>query len=230
MADLFSRKTVSRIADSLARYLPGDRLFAAKRIAGSALRRFLLGLSGELRRANGTLWDYQREILPDQTTKFLPEWERVVGIPDDCFSGTGTIDERRRDVLVKLAASGVQTADDFVTLAALFGVEITVQSGIDTVQFPITFPFLFIDNETEARFTIVITFKGVTTPFFPLQFPVVFGESVVGALICLFQKLKPANVNLVLLSEEIYDFYAQAGESLMQAGEPAALSGNRLIL
>jgi len=40
---------------------------------------------------------------------FLDEWERALGIPDDCFDLANTDDERRINILTKLAALGVQT-------------------------------------------------------------------------------------------------------------------------
>ena len=159
---------------------------------------FLKGLAGELFLADGYLRTYEQEIIPDQTVLFLEEWESAVGIPDDCFAGTADIDTRRTRVLVKLAALGVQTAQDFVDLATLFGITVTVGSALPSSIFPFTFPILFL-TPTEARFTILVTFTVTINNSFPLVFPFVFGDPIIGILECLYSKLKPANCDLIFV-------------------------------
>jgi len=194
---LFKRRDVEQYTDSLAAYLPGGALFASRSVKDSNFRKLLTGMAGELFRANGLLRDYSCEFLPDQTNKFLNEWESTLGIPDDCFSGTGSNDDRRRDVLVKLAALGVQTSQDFVDLGATFGVTVIVRAGINEITFPLTFPVVMFTTETEARFTIVVRFTVQESSRFPLIFPFTFGDGKIAILECLFTKLKPANCNII---------------------------------
>lgn len=195
MSSLFQRRDIEQYADSLADYFPNGRLFISKRANDSNFRKLLRGIAYTLFDANGLLIEY--DILPDETEKFLSEWESALGIPDDCFSGTGTNNERRRDILVKLASLGIQTAQDFVDLAALFGLTVVVKGGITENSFPLTFPFIFFDTDKEARFTIVIEFFVQGSSVFPFTFPFVFGSNEQAILECLFQKLKPANCNLI---------------------------------
>ena len=192
---LFQRRDLDQYADSLAQYLPGGELFASKSVKNSNFRKLLTGLAGELFNANGLLIEY--DTLPDKTVNFLSEWESVVGIPDCCFKGTGSNDERRRDILVKLVASGVQTAEDFIELAAIFGVTVTVNSGIDEITFPLTFPVYMFSTNKEARFTIMVRFTVLDSSRFPLTFPIVFGSDLISILECLFLKLRPANCNVI---------------------------------
>lgn len=194
---LFERRDLEQYTDSLAAYLPGGLLFAAKSIQDSNFRKLLRGMAGELFRANGYLITYSNEILPDQTVKFIEEWESALGIPDDCFTGTGTLTERRRDILVKLAALGVQTAQDFIDLGATFGVTVQVRSGIVNGLFPMTFPIILFDTPKQARFTIIVTFTVQAANQFPLVFPIVFGSQEIAILECLFTRLKPANCNII---------------------------------
>lgn len=177
--------------------MPGGALFASKSIQDSNFRKLILGMAGELFRANGLLREYSGEILPDETNKFLSEWESALGIPDTCFTGTGSNDERRRDTLVKLSALGIQTVQDFIDLAALFGITVTVTPGLDEIQFPLTFPVLMFSTETEARFTIVVNFSGTGISRFPYIFPLLFGSGEIAILECIFTKLKPANCNII---------------------------------
>ncbi len=207
---LFARRDIDQYTNSLADYLPGGCLFASASVSNSNFRKLLRGMAGELFRANGLLKEYSEEIIPDQTVKFIGEWEQALGIPDDCFSGTGSITERRRDVLVKLASLGVQTAQDFIDLGTIFGAAVTVQAGRDTITFPLTFPVFMFSTLKEARFTIVFTVESEIFPYtfpltfpakaaetFPLTFPITFGVSEQSILECLFTALKPANCKVI---------------------------------
>jgi uncharacterized protein YmfQ (DUF2313 family) len=185
---------------ALAAYLPNGKTFEAKNILGSNFNQLLRGLAGEMRSAQEHLAVLEAEYFPDNTTLFLDEWERVLGIPDDCFSGTGSAETRRTHILVKLASLGIQTAQDFIDLAALFGVIVSVTPGADTRTpsvFPLTFPFILDGPATDLRFTIFVTFTVPDSSRFPMIFPFTFGSDVVVILECLFNRLKPENCRLI---------------------------------
>ena len=194
---LFERRDIEQYTDNLASYLPNNILFESRHVEDTVLRNLLVGFAGELFRVNGLIKEYVEEIIPDTTVKFIPEYESLLGIPDECFKGERTLDERRRDILVKIASSGVQTADDFVNLAALFGITVTVVSAAEASVFPLILPFQVFDNITEARFTIIVSHTGVTVDAFPYTFPFVFGSSQLAVLECLFNKLKPSNCKVI---------------------------------
>lgn len=194
---LFERRDIEQYTDSLADYLPGGCLFASASVSNSNFRKLLRGMAGELFRSNGLLKEYSEQIIPDQTVKFIEEWESALGIPDDCFSGTGTLTERRRDILVKLASLGVQTAQDFIDLATTFGITVTVGAGIDEITFPLVFPIVMFTTLRDARFTIVVRFTVQAANRFPLVFPITFGSGEIAILECLFTKLKPANCEII---------------------------------
>lgn len=194
---LFARRNIEDYTDSLAAYLPGGDLFASRNIKDSNFRKLLRGMAGELFRANGLLRDYNRDILPDQTVQFIDEWEKAVGIPDECFSGSGTLNNRRRDVLTKLASLGVQTQQDFIELAAIFGIDVQILQGTETSMFPMTFPATFFNSLRESRFTIVVIFTVPAANRFPYTFPFLFGGAGTAILECLFNKLKPSNCKVI---------------------------------
>lgn len=186
---LFSNGTVVNFAESLIRYIPGGTLFQGFRTQGKNQHSFILGLSPTLQTVNEFLNLYNQEIYPDTTEEFLEEWESTVGISDDCLQVEGlTNEERQRNIVVKLAEMNVQTSQDFVDIAAVFGVAATVVGGIDpSVAPPIT-------PDKTARFTIVVQF--VPTTVFPYTFPIVFGSSAITILECLFLKIRPANCDV----------------------------------
>lgn len=197
--------------NSLANYLPSGRAFAAKNVEDTVTRGLLAGLSGELLRNAELVQEFRDQIIPDETVLFVDEWESALGIPDACFTGQGTIDERRADVLAKLASLGVQTAEDMRRLALqIYGIELTIRNPTrdpDNV-FPYTFnptgeldpggdggTFTFGLSDREARFQIVIEYDNLPEPvLFPLTFPIPFGTREVAVIECLLTKLRPANV------------------------------------
>ena len=185
---------------SLVDYLPNGKLFESKNIKDSNFNQLLRGLAGELFTAQGYLCTLEKEYFPDETNLFLSEWEQALGIPDDCFSGAGTNDERRRDILVKLASLGIQTADDFVELGKLFGVDITITPGVEAASFTLSFPLLFFSSPTDSRYTIIINFPLPTGGFFIYNFPIVFGDETQSILRCLFSKLRPSNCQVIFRS------------------------------
>ena len=194
---LFQTRDTDAFRDSLAKYLPGGKLFTAKNIESKGLYKLLNGLAPELFNANDLLKQYSEEYLPDQTEKFLDEWERALGIPDECFDGVGDVASRRRDIIVKLSSLGVQTVDDFVTLATLFGVVVNVFPGLDVFNNPLLVPGVTFYSKAAARYTVVIAFVLEPSPAFPYEFPILFGDDLIAILECLFNRLRQANGQVI---------------------------------
>ncbi len=190
---LFPFKTVSQMATSFANYLPGGKLFIAKNDPLKNLQKYIQGISEEAVRANNLLNAYNEQFYPDKTVDFLEEWERAVGIPDECLVSVGlTIQERRRDVLTKLAGMAAQTAQDFEDVATAFGISSTVVGGKDPLVSPVIVP------DKTARFTIVVIF--IPPEVFPYTFPFTFGSDQISVLQCLFRKMAPANCQVLFQS------------------------------
>lgn len=187
---LFKLHTQKQHANSLASYLPNDRLFSGKLNDESELRKLLTGLAEELQRAERYTSDFfeQRDI--EKTTDLIEEWESAVGIPDGCFTNDGTIEERRNHVLIKLAQS-IQTTKDFERIGELLGFQylsVIPLLSSDNPPIPIELP--------KARFIVLVTGVGVapknppyTVPFIPSK-----GDSLIQ---CLFERIKPANVRFI---------------------------------
>ena len=66
------------------------------------------------------------EVRPNTAVALLPDWERVVGLPDDCSSLASTLNERQAAVLEKVVTKPTLNASEFVRIGASFGVTITV--------------------------------------------------------------------------------------------------------
>jgi uncharacterized protein YmfQ (DUF2313 family) len=109
--------------------------------------------------------DLINEADPNTTLELLTDWERLVGLPDNCQTGLSeTVGERRQDILRKLRFRGGQSRQFFVDLALAFGY---------TVEIDETFPFRAGRNRSGDRcYDVawlhhwrVITDSAVTTYF-----------------------------------------------------------------
>lgn len=186
MTFIVQKPDIENVIKSMAAYLPGGRLFEAALVEDTNLNDLLQGLSSILLDAENYLYIYNSEFIPDNTTVFIDDWERVLGIPDDCFPGPSEPDLsiRRKHILIKLASLGAQTVQDFINIADILGFPGTqVIPGVDAGVTPIN----------EARFTIVVNFLLPPENIFPLNYPIPFGTEQFAILQCLFTKLKPAN-------------------------------------
>ena len=176
-------------ADAVAAYLPNGPLFEAKSIGGSNLRGLIKGLAGEFKRMQDAISLLQSEYLPDATSVFLEEWESALGIPDECFNGTGSLAERQTWVLAKLASMGVQTESDFEALVVVFGLTADVIPGYTYGR---AHPGYFADDKT-ARHSLVVEFTVLSPDVFPYAFPLTFGSARLGLMRCLLSRLIPSD-------------------------------------
>lgn len=193
---MFKERTQAQQANVLGQYLRDDNLHEAKNRDDSVLRKILLGLASEWLNFRSQLNDVVNEYNPNNTTDLIEEWEAFVGIPDSCIAVASTLEQRRLNILLKLAGINVSTAKQFKNVAAILGYSIEVSNGVDTSTFPLTLPFLLI-AEAAAPFTIVITLPASLKPVgFPLTLPFTLTAEQPEILNCLFNKLKPANTQL----------------------------------
>ncbi|MGU7784874.1 YmfQ family protein [Burkholderia sp. PU8-34] len=75
-------------------------------------------------RANYLLVD----AFPGTTYELLPEWESTLGLPDPCAGESPTIQQRRNQVVARLANSGGQSIPYFETLAENLGYDSAIEN------------------------------------------------------------------------------------------------------
>jgi uncharacterized protein YmfQ (DUF2313 family) len=193
---MFKERNQTQQADILSQYLRDDRLHEAKNTEDSTLRKILIGLASEWLNFRNKINEVSNEYNLQKTTALIQEWEGFVGIPDSCIPVSSTIEQRRLNVLLKLAGINATTESQFKKIAEILGYNIEVSNGVSTSTFPLTFPFLLISQDS-APFTIVITLPSSIQPSgFPLTFPFTLTSQQPAILDCLFNKLKPANTQL----------------------------------
>lgn len=197
MNNPFLPNTLVENTDCLVAYLPDGRLFAAKNIEGSNLRKLYTAFSYEYGRLQNKIYEISFEDDLSNTVNLINEWEKALQIPDDCFSNTTTMAQRRKQIVAKFALMNITTEQDWIDLAWFFGFRIKIEYGIQYNTFTMKFPLYFAGSNKAARFTMIITFMGISKPknIFTMQFPIVFEEDM-NFMLCLLKKLKPANVNI----------------------------------
>lgn len=144
-----------------------------------------------------------REVDPRSTVELLEDWERLLGLPDECDGQEDkTIQERRTRIIQLLTTRGGQNEQFYKELASNFGFEVDVISAED--QPPFTAGSKAGDRLTNGpwRYAFVINA--------PADFLVRFraGQGAAGdplvkvgndTLQCLMEKYKPAHT-IVLFS------------------------------
>lgn len=204
--------------DALAANLPSGRVWRAKHRPDGNLRKLLAGMAPTMRSIDGFLERFVDQVIPPTTEDYLSEWEEALGIPDGCFSVGTTTAARQLAISIKLVVlAGISTEQDFIDLAAIFGLTITAKSGIDHVSvadggYELATPLIAIGSFTggvdEARQTLVITESYPEDTTFPWPFSAAaspppppvglkFATSGQNSLRCLIRKLAPANINVI---------------------------------
>lgn len=85
---------------------------------GAVLTAMLRATAEELARLDSGAWRLLDETNPQSTVEGLEDWERVLGLPDECGLAADTLAERRIQVLRKLVRPVGQDIPFFEALAA----------------------------------------------------------------------------------------------------------------
>ncbi|UHG95291.1 YmfQ family protein [Pseudomonas sp. 7-41] len=81
------------------------------------LEKILLGVSQELARIDVRAFDLINEMDPLGVNELVPEWERVMGLPDPCMGDSPAFEDRRLAVRQRLVAVGGQSRAYFIDIA-----------------------------------------------------------------------------------------------------------------
>lgn len=190
----FNKSTQARM---LARHLPDGAAWENKFNPDTNIGKLLIGLASEYFRLSILIEDIADEIDINKANDLIIEWQKSVGIPDDCLPIASTIEDQRRDIILKLTNyGGIQTSQDFVDLAALFGFNAVVGNATAHGVFALRFPIRFFDSRKTAVHTILVDLEQ-NRAVFPLDFPIQFTSGVSGIIQCLFRQVAPANCQLL---------------------------------
>lgn len=104
---------------ALQAMLPPGRAFTREPDAN--LTKLLAAIAAMFLAAQLKLEDLLDQADPRRATSMLPEWERLLGLPDRCTPAVQSTFERQSAAYQRLVEQGGQSAAYFIGLAALLG-------------------------------------------------------------------------------------------------------------
>lgn len=119
-----SASKIAKYKQLIVDLLPRGRLWDV--LNQPLLSALLESLAVELARIDDRVGDALREADPRQSVELLEDWERLVGLPDECSPENPTIEERRAQVLQRLTSVGGLSAAYYEFLTAQLGYPSTV--------------------------------------------------------------------------------------------------------
>jgi uncharacterized protein YmfQ (DUF2313 family) len=226
---IFIADSLNEVQQRFANYMPGGKLFESKNICDSNFRQLINTLAYELFRLETKVQEVADQIFISDTVEYINEWEELVGIPDDCFKpqSDSPIELRRKWVIAKLVLMRVLTEADWVFLAKYLGFDIDIVPVDEESAIPSIIPTLIISSKKFAAFTVIVKVKDTSTvsDTIPSPIPTLIGRSPADFLECIFNKIKPANVNL------IFELVPQvSGHILLESGGKILLENGGAIL
>jgi uncharacterized protein YmfQ (DUF2313 family) len=111
-------------ARQLKALLPPGRLWKLE--PTSWLSKLFLAIGDELARVDARARDLLDEWDPRTATETLPEWERVLGLPEEGQALATSAEGRRAAIVQKLLARDGATPAYFIALAAALGYTATI--------------------------------------------------------------------------------------------------------
>lgn len=199
----FKAHTKEQNRQSLASELPNGKAWATKNIKGTNLFGLLEAIGGEITKIDELFEDNYKQfsILYTDNLDYIRLWESMVGIPDDVFTQTESlsIEERRDQVLLKLRGLGTLTEQDFIDLAKLLGIDITIEHGADNLYPPYSVPFCPL-SEKGAKFVMFVIGAGIFSGDYPAYNVPFLPTADDSQIVNLFEKLKPAMTKILFIN------------------------------
>ncbi len=200
---------------TLWRHTPLGVAWQAFRTVGKTAHKFYQSIADGLNDLDVALCDLIQELDPRTTDALVTEWEASVSLPDPCLPSTGTLQERRDQIMFRLDKKRWSTAQDWKDLAALFGLEIDVTPGWlyqKPALYPASYPKRYDLFPKLGRFRVYIDVRNNDFGGYPYdgtvkpdhQYPIPYGisDARLSDFMCMINRVKPASV-IVLWNQYI---------------------------
>ncbi|RMN73499.1 Tail protein, partial [Pseudomonas savastanoi pv. savastanoi] len=112
-------RTAEHYAGQLQALLPPGPAWDPERVP--ELQQVIAGLSREFARIDGRAFDLLNEMDPATVSELVPDWERVMNLPDPCLGLKPLFADRRLSVRQRLVATGGQNAAFYIDIAVSQG-------------------------------------------------------------------------------------------------------------
>lgn len=197
---LFNKYSNGDLTRVNTEYTPTGKVFQKKREASSGLFQYFEGITKEQGRLIDGFNSFFDGLFPKISTELLEYHEFDLGIPDNTFSGQGSLEDRQRDVVVKKYMMRGNRLQDFYDIATIYGVAVRIRTGLQATVFPLSLPLLFASTVDAERHTLYIELIESGSLIFPLPFPVQFAaESNVDKIKKIYNHIKPATTRIIYL-------------------------------
>ncbi|RMQ48656.1 Tail protein [Pseudomonas cichorii] len=108
-------RTARQYADQLQALLPSGPAWDPERVP--ELQQVITGLSEEFARIDGRACALLNEMDPASVSELVPDWERVMNLPDPCLGLSPLFEDRRLSVRQRLVAVGGQNPAFYIDIA-----------------------------------------------------------------------------------------------------------------
>lgn len=200
MVRFFKARNKEEHTQALARYQHTGLILKTSNIKDSNLYCLLQSIAKSLSDLDFAIEEFYKGVtlLETESEEYIVAWERMIGIPDECFDNNGSLTERKNNILIKLRSLNVITESDITGLINLLGYPAVIRQGITFATFPLTLPAVLVDDIKDARFIMVVDLPESLAPTstFPMTFPFQLLGTGANLVECLVEKIKPANVLL----------------------------------
>lgn len=189
--------TIDKYKELLRGLFPYGKAWASD--TTSRFEKFVCGIADELVRIDGRIQTLIEEADPRTTTEMISDWERMLGIPDECTPTGQTLEERRRQVRQKYTAQYGQNKMFFEEVAEFLGYEVTITDAFWSFRSGHSSSGDALTNEgwrhwwkvqTDDQLFVYFT-SGGSSSGDPLK------KLAEDTLICTFEKLKPAHTKII---------------------------------
>lgn len=179
---------------TLIKLLPTGKAWNAA--PDTKLYTFLSAFTPELLRVDQRIDDLIREMSPETAIETFEDWEIEFGTPFDCGGLSGTLEERRQDVIAKMVSLGGQSEEYFLSFfdPSDGAVTITYPPVTAVVGTPVGGPM-----DYPNLFTWIINIPSGDLDYFEAG-DVAGDPLVIGAHTtkrCLIEKYKPAHTHIL---------------------------------
>ncbi len=114
-------RTAKDYLELLKNLLPRGEIWTVQR--DSNFEKFLLAKADELARLDAENYRFIKEVNPLYSLEMLEDWERVLGLPDECMGQEQTLEVRRALVLRKLIRGQNFNRKYILEICKIFGYE-----------------------------------------------------------------------------------------------------------
>jgi len=195
---LFKAPGKVKTTEFLNSHLPEGRVWGKKNAASSNMYRLNRSLSAGYEKLREQIEHHTFEMYVPQSTDLLPDFEESVGLPDECETGSLSLDERRNKVINKLRRIAIITLEEMQEYvdSRFSDLEIELIPGEIFYGYAGRYPFPYW-GAASTRFVIVVKLYNTTENGYPYQYPFAYrAGSNIEKIKCVLHKIIPANVVL----------------------------------